>query len=147
MTTDDINEKIIDSMFGISRLIREVGVFNSSTSQITILQFQALMYISKQENVSMGDIANYFSIMLPTATTLTNKLIKADLVYRKNDQNDRRIVRIDLTQKGKDLLKEANKARNKKVSHFLAYMSMQEKKTLLDILKALQKRMEEENEK
>ena len=147
MANSDINEKIIDTMFGISRLIREKGFFNSDIAQLTMLQFQALLYISKHENVSMGDIANFFSIMLPTATTLTNKLFKADLVNRKIDQKDRRIVRIELTQKGNDLLKESKKARNKKMSHFLSYMSEFEKNALLDILKALQERMEDENEK
>lgn len=147
MTTTDINEKVIEKMFGISRFIREKGAFNSDVSQLTLLQSQALLFIHKHENATMGDIANNFSITLPTATTLVDKLIAADLIQRESDLKDRRVVRIVLSQKGTEILKEIKKARNKKVNNMLSYLSAEEKIKLLDILTNLHKRMEEEVER
>jgi DNA-binding MarR family transcriptional regulator len=147
MTKTDINEEIIETMFGLSRLIREKGFFNSNASNLTLLQFHTLLFIYKQKNVTMGDIATSFSITLPTATTLINKLISANLIERKSDQNDRRIVRIVASDKGKEILKETKKIRNKKIKNILSYLSADEKIKLLYILDDLQKRMEEEIEK
>lgn len=147
MAKIDVNESILERMFTISRLIRDGGVFHTQTNQLTLMQFQALIFVSKKQNVTMSDIANYFSITLPTTTTLVDKLIKSELITRESDEKDRRIVRIVLSKKGCDLLKEMKKARNKKLTRILSYLSEEERIKLYDILTSLQKRLEDEIEK
>ena len=48
---------------------------------------------------SISDIASSLCISKPNMTPIIDKLIKEDLVCRQEDCNDRRIIRIQLTQK------------------------------------------------
>ena len=90
----------------------------------------------------MGDIAEYFCIELPSATSLLNKLCDQKLVERYEDQEDRRMVMISLTDGGKTLVKQAMRERRKKLEMILSYLSKKERLELLTILKMLQNRLQ-----
>jgi DNA-binding MarR family transcriptional regulator len=81
---------------------------------LSVLQIQTLIFINQSQKVSMGDIAGYFGIELSSATSLINKLSKKKLIKRDEDQQDRRLVMIVLTNEGKKLLERAILERKKK---------------------------------
>lgn len=137
MTGNALNEEIAESMFTLSRLMKEEMTFDSETAQLTILQLQAMIFIKRNEAVTMTEVANHFNISLPTATSLSNKLVAAKLITRKSSNRDRRVVTLILTLKGKDLLLQAMKYRNAKLQTMLSYMSLEEKEQLLTIIKNL----------
>ena len=137
MTDKVLNEQIAECMFMLSRLMKEEMTFDSETAQLTILQLQALLFIKRNEAVTMTEVATHFGISLPTATSLSNKLVTAKLITRENNTTDRRIVTLVLTPKGKDLLIKAMKYRSAKLQTMLSYMSLPEKEQLLDIIKNL----------
>ena len=85
----------------------------------------------------MSDIAEYFHIELPSATSLVNKLCEQKLVARHGDPEDRRLVMITLTDEGKKYMEEAMNHRRKKLEKMLSYLSAVEKVQLLSILKTL----------
>ena len=53
----------------------------------------------------MTEISNRVQLDTPSITGYINRLIKEDLVIRIDDPNDRRLSRISLTDKGKDITK------------------------------------------
>jgi len=59
---------------------------------------------SKGGPVSMTDLAAASFISKPNLTTMVDRLCADGLVERSSDVNDRRIVNVTLTKKGKDLL-------------------------------------------
>jgi DNA-binding MarR family transcriptional regulator len=85
----------------------------------------------------MRDIAKCFSITMPSATALIDKLIEMKFVFRKNDETDRRIVKISLTKQGEKLLEEAMKQRMDKINKFLVSLSKKDKEDLLRILQKI----------
>lgn len=90
----------------------------------------------------MGDVAEYFHIELPSATSLLNKLCDQKLVERHEDENDRRLVMISLTNEGKKLLQQAMNQRRKKLEKTLSYLSEKEKNELLNIMKTLNNKLQ-----
>ena len=90
----------------------------------------------------MSDIAAYFRIELPSATSLVNKLCDQKLVERRADQNDRRLVLITLTADGKTMLEDAMCARRKKLEKILSYLSEKEKSDLSSIFKTLYNKLQ-----
>ncbi|OJU52129.1 MAG: hypothetical protein BGN96_07470 [Bacteroidales bacterium 45-6] len=56
--------------------------------------------------LTMTGIGNHLSVPKPQVTTLIDRLIAEELVERLNDEKDRRIIYIQLTEKGKGRFKE-----------------------------------------
>lgn len=134
--------ELVEIMFKISRIMKQEMSYTNNLMHLSILQIQTLIFLNQNKNRSMSDIAENFRIELPSATILLNKLCDHKLVERHGDQEDRRLVRISLTEKGKTLLKQAMYQRRKKVEKILSYLSEKEKSELLNILLTLSSRLQ-----
>lgn len=143
----DINSQLTEAIFTMSRLMKDQMSRTSQAGNLTIVQLQTLVFLKQHPHVPMSEIANYFKIELPSATSLINKLVREKLVTRKLDPKDRRLVRITLTDKGKNLLTQGMKERSRKIEKNLSYLSQEDKTNLLAILKKMIEKMEEQYEK
>lgn len=144
---EHINAQLIEIIFTLSRLMKDQMASRSDLSTLSFLQVQALVFLSRNKDVQMTDVAEAFRIELPSATSLVQKLVVSKLVARKTEKKDRRKVKVVLTEKGKKLLKTAMRKREKKIQNYLSLLSENEKKQLLHILKKMIIKMEEQNEK
>ena len=133
---------LVEMMFRVLRLMKDKMSFSNNLIHLSILQIQALFFLNKNKKVSMSDIADYFHIELPSATSLLNKLHDMKLVERHEDKEDRRLVIITLTDSGKTLLKQAMCERRKKLEKILLYLSEKQKLDLLNILETLNNKLQ-----
>ncbi len=134
---DEINNRILETMFRFFKSVKPTMSFHSKTSDLTMVQFEALILIKHNPDIQMKDLAEYFSITMPSATSLIDKLIEMKYANRKNDIKDRRIVKINLTKQGEKLLHEAMKQREIKINTLLASLSRKDKEELLRILETV----------
>lgn len=134
--------ELVDLMFKTFRLMKEEMSFTNNLTHLSILQIQTLIFLKHNKKTSMGDVAEYFHIELPSATSLLNKLCDHKLVERHEDENDRRLVMISLTNEGKKLLQQAINQRRKKLEKTLSYLSGKEKNELLNIMKTLTNKLQ-----
>lgn len=146
--TKGSDSELIEAIFKSFRLMKESMAFNSRMTHMSLLQIQALVFLKKSGHAQMTDIAKYFKIELPSATSLVAKLSKLKLVKRESDKKDRRIVRIALTVMGDKLLEQAMEERSRQMQKNLSYLDAEDKKDLLRIMNRLILKMEElQNEK
>lgn len=138
--------KFFEAMFKNSRLLRDKMNYSSDITQLSILQVQTLSLLKRQTSVQMTEIADYFHIELPSATSLLNKLVALQLVKRHQDSKDRRLVRITLTDEGDNLLKKAMDKKLTSIEHMLSYLSQEEQHELLRLVEKLNDRIEKNNE-
>ncbi|MDE2026290.1 MAG: MarR family transcriptional regulator [Patescibacteria group bacterium] len=138
--------KIIELFFEFSRHLKGSMSVKSQFADLSMLQMQALIFITTHPNSTMSEIAKHFSIELPSATSLVNKLYKTGLVERKNDKDDRRKIYVVLTEKGVQLLKEGKKIRKQQIEKILSYLSEAEKKQMQSILEKICRSMEVQHE-
>lgn len=141
-----LNDKIIDLVFDLTRLVKTGMSFDSGHRHLTVYQLQVLIFIAKQKQVRMVDLAQHFNITKPTATVLVNSLVKRGYLKRIIGREDKREVKVFLAGKGKKLLGQAMKYRSVKISHLLSYLSDQDKRNLEKILHSIVKRLKEEYE-
>src|ERR1700752_4853741 len=106
---DTLAQKFIEAMFKTSRLFRGQMNYSSTIAHLSFLQTQTLAYLKLHNNAQMGEIAEHFHIELPSATSLLSKLVALQLVKRQQDEKDRRLVRIVLTEEGNAILVLAKK--------------------------------------
>jgi DNA-binding MarR family transcriptional regulator len=57
-------------------------------NDLTIVQLHALIFIREDKNCQLNDVAQAFSITLPTANSLVEKLANLKLITKTHDKDD-----------------------------------------------------------
>ena len=92
-----------------------------------------VMFLISQNSQTIKQIAEKFQITPSAATQLVDNLVEDDLLIRKEDEDDRRKINVELTAKGKDRLKQAKKLRFEKIEKMFEPLSNQELMQLKNI--------------
>ena len=71
---------------------------------LTMPKIRVLFLIGRSGPVSVGQVASGLGIAQPSATEIIEKLVGKGLVERTADPSDRRIVRVGLTERGKEMI-------------------------------------------
>lgn len=106
----------------------------------SVVHIKVLEYIAREKSPSMTDIADHLRITSPGATMIADKLIELKELDRKADPTDRRIVRLVITEKGRQVLEHGMKCMKKLISVRLASLSKTEQKQFAEILTKLIKK-------
>jgi DNA-binding MarR family transcriptional regulator len=97
-------EELVSHIFIMGRLMRDRMHKHIGTGQCTMMEFETLKYVKDAGKPHMRDVAKTFHVTPPAATLMIDGLVKAKLLARVLDPNDRRSVRVAITPKGKQLL-------------------------------------------
>ena len=73
---------------------------------ITAPQWSVLVRLWEEDNQAPSEICRRLFFDRPTMTGIIDRMESRGLVHRKRDESDRRVIRIQLTKKGKDLQKK-----------------------------------------
>lgn len=79
---------------------------NLSHDKLNHSHFQIMAVLKEQGTLPISEIGKKLLISTPNMTKLLNKLIDEEMVERIPDKKDRRIINIELTQKGHKYLDE-----------------------------------------
>ena len=129
-------ERLLPLMFEMGRLLKS-EITRNGESVVSFLHLETLRFIQERENPTMSDVADYLKIAPPSATALVNGLFKEGIIERTADPTDRRIVRLSLSVKGKDFIKQAMRQREKAFAQVTASLSIKDCKELVRILKII----------
>jgi DNA-binding MarR family transcriptional regulator len=135
--SEEINNRVSAAFFRVLKNMRDVMSFESKTSSLTMIQLNALIFVKKNREVQMKDLAKRFSVTMPTATSLVDKLIASGYLSRKTYPKDRRVVKIQINRTGQKLLDEAIRQRSSKIDGLLSSLSREDKGELLRILEKI----------
>ncbi|KOR26623.1 MarR family transcriptional regulator [Clostridium sp. L74] len=70
---------------------------------------KVIIYLKHNGNCSISKIAKDLLISKPNMTPIIDKLISENMVTRYTDSRDRRIIRVELTEKGTIFIKDQEK--------------------------------------
>jgi MarR family transcriptional regulator, organic hydroperoxide resistance regulator len=104
------DEEISETVQALRRIVKAIEDYSHDVSQsfgITGPQLWALKTISQSGTMPLGQLSKMMYLHPSTITGLVDRLESRSLVSRGRDQNDRRVVTVELTQIGKDLAKKA----------------------------------------
>lgn len=71
--------------------------------------FETLRLLEKEENVTAGRIAEYLDIKPSSVTQIIKKLEEAGTANRVKSKNDARIIFVELTDKGREIISDKGK--------------------------------------
>lgn len=125
----------------VDYIIRRKGREILSDFNITVPQFTALQILINQGNMTIGELSQKMALACSTITDLIDRMEKSELVVRKKDEKDRRVVRIEVLPNGYNILEKVLNKRIEFLSLKLADFSDEDKNKLNIGLKALYEAM------
>ncbi|WP_294375036.1 MarR family winged helix-turn-helix transcriptional regulator [uncultured Clostridium sp.] len=133
---DDINKLFVE-IFNNIKDIEEKSLSHKDISDISITEIHAIEAIGINSEKTMSEIAQNLNITLGTLTSCINKLIKKGYVERKRTEEDRRVVLVKLTEKGKNAYNYHKEFHHDMVNNTIKTLKDDETKILISSLEKL----------
>lgn len=105
--------------------------------RLTIQQLRVLGYLYRQPGSSLGDLARWRDVSLPTMSKMVQCLVNRELVSRVPDPDNRRAIRITLTPAGEELYRTILAGLQQRLTPLFSDVEPAERVTLLDSLELL----------
>ncbi|OPX85231.1 MAG: putative HTH-type transcriptional regulator YusO [Pelotomaculum sp. PtaB.Bin117] len=102
-------EQVADDLLALMACVRDKFIRPAeliTRSRISHVQFFAISVLRRSGSLSMSELAGKMQISKQQLTPLVYKLIDNGLLIRKTDEKDRRIVRIEATETGRNMFDE-----------------------------------------
>lgn len=120
-------------------LSKTVNMFTRSLAEvvkgkISIPQFIVLRILYDSGRSSVSQMAAKLQITPSAVTYLGDSLVRAGLIERVRDENDRRMVWLKTTAKGLELVGELEKGRREEMERITSRLSARELEALVHIL-------------
>jgi MarR family transcriptional regulator, organic hydroperoxide resistance regulator len=139
------------------KLIREIHQIGQAISQsmgqyacgawidldLTIGQLKSLVFIDFEGSTCVKDLASALKMAPSNATNLVDSLVKAGLVSREENPDDRRMLLLETTPKGENLITNLRESALRQMSDLLTQFSLEELRALANGLNPLVKLMQE----
>ena len=134
----DEGQQQIDAVMRASRVL--VSVVARSLAEVedvvTLPQFRVLVMIAGHGPQNLGSVAAALGVHPSNATRLCERLVVAGLVDRADDPQDRRFLRLVLTDEGHRLVETVMQHRRTAIAQVMSRMSASRRRTVSAALEA-----------
>ena len=86
---------------------------------LTTAQMKVLFLFEDSNKFTMGELSSLYSVSVSTMTSMVDRLFQNGMLKREQDKNDRRIVLVSLTAKGRKVLTKLVDSRREVLGGFL----------------------------
>lgn len=100
-------------------VFRTLGELDVSLTQIKLLHLLA----ADEDGVPLKDLAERMSLSLPAISRSVDGLLLRGLVDRRENETDRRMKQVRITQRGRDVTRRVNEARLSLLEQFTATLT------------------------
>jgi len=131
--TKKLND-ILVSLFNSVLKMEEDAIKSSSRHNLSITEVHTLTAIGAGKAKTMTQVATSLKISVSTLTTAINKLVDKKYVNRFRVPEDRRIVKIELTEEGIEAVQEHEAFHNKMIDDVVSELKEEEQGILIQSL-------------
>lgn len=120
----------------MARVIRKKLIFDSET-KFNPLQFHALMVIKERDGITMKQFADALRVTSPSATSFADRLVKLKWIRRRQDPENRKLVRLEMTPAGNTMIASAMTHHATVMRDIFSRLSDKDQRELVRILHSL----------
>ncbi|MDA2730731.1 MarR family transcriptional regulator [Bacillus cereus] len=131
-------DKIQALAFSIGKKMQTELLEQMQATGLTPPQFYILKILDNYGASRATKLAKKMYVKPSAITVMIDRLIDQELVERYHDKDDRRVVIIELTKKGKARVEEAMVARNEHIAKYFSHLELQEREDLLRLFEKLE---------
>ncbi|MBN1913112.1 MAG: MarR family transcriptional regulator [Candidatus Omnitrophica bacterium] len=117
-----------------------------SKGKITLPQFLILDLLDKGGALKMTALSLFMEVTTAAMTGLVERLVKCGYVKRAFDPGDRRIIKIELSKKGAELVRKISQQRRQMIIKIFGQISEEERANYLNILLRIRDILNKEKE-
>lgn len=136
-TYHEFVEDIEKSLRLVAAAVRRKGRVLLRDYDITSPQFDALIVLNNEGELTIGELSGKLYLAYSTTTDLVDRLERAGYVARQRDLTDRRVVRVQLRQPGIDMIEAVLAARRAYLDVVLENVDLATRQTILHSLELL----------
>jgi DNA-binding MarR family transcriptional regulator len=119
-------------------LFEAMGVLELGMTQIKLLH----QLEEAPSALTLKDLAERIKLSLPAASRTIDDLVRRGFVERHEDEDDRRMKRVSVTDRGRHVIRKLNAARLNGLEQFAQTLTDDERRALGDALQVLLRRPE-----
>ncbi|WP_462271222.1 MarR family winged helix-turn-helix transcriptional regulator [Ligilactobacillus agilis] len=124
-----INDSLVRIYSGIM-WIEENELCKSKFNDLTMREMHAIHAISMYDHKSASEVAKELHLTPGTLTAMVDRLVRKGYVKRLRSEDDRRVIRLGLTKKGRVIYRAHEAFHNMMVRSFLKDLDATEIKTI-----------------
>ena len=109
---------------------------------LTLAQLKSLFFIAAKGKTNFKKVAEALNVTPPNVTGIIDKLVEQGLVTRTENQEDRRIMLLEATEKGQELLNNLRESHVNQMTQILGNLTAEELTSLVNCYKDLKKAAE-----
>ena len=138
----DNKEEVADKLIFAFVQFKKVKFHHKEIEGITHGEMHVLFCMRKgfkneKEGIKVSQLSKKLRVAAPTITQQVNALESRGFVKRTMDLKDRRVVRIQLTDKGEEILKKAQKQFHNMVYDIVDYLGEEDSAKFVELLNKL----------
>lgn len=139
--TEIISENLIKAFMKFKKLrVNEMSLNPNHThnglkhSEIMILHELVKLEKNSPEGVSVSNISQSLCVKPPSITPVITSLEQKNMIERTMDISDRRIIRVNITEKGSQFVAENKQHLIEKVNGLVDYLGKEKSETLANLI-------------
>ena len=138
MQTPDPLVATLQEWFGIFRRRMMGSLFTYARDKgLTMAQLGAMFHIYQKGACGVSDIGTDLGVTNSAASQMLERLVQLKLITRSEDPSDRRVKQIVITDKGRQILQESNKANQDWLESLVRIMDADENERVSNALTTL----------
>ena len=134
MKNTKINQQLEDVLMAFRQNVTTSILKEAKGSGFSLSHFEVIMYIARNGEVTMKDIAAWLNITPPSASVLVDVLVDKKLVTRVQSSKDRRTIHIALNKEAHKFMYSIHKKKMLMFKKMLSKISDDDKEILTRIL-------------
>jgi DNA-binding MarR family transcriptional regulator len=138
---DEIIARLAELQRGLGRFFARDRSLPIMASNLTMQQLKVVMFLSFHGSTSGQELARHLHVGLGTVTGIVDRVVAQGLATRREDPNDRRIRRVELTEAGKRLTAEIVDAGTTGYRRLLEHLDTETLRTMETVMRKIQQAM------
>lgn len=140
MNNINLSKRVERMVFLIPEVLKRLfrGISEDSIN-LPPAQTKVLHTIGHKGQQKMSELSQFLGVEMSTMTVVVDALVKQGYVQRKSDENDRRVVLVDLTAKGKENFKKIKEQMKKNITKLFANLSEANQNKMIDSFEKIYK--------
>lgn len=136
VSPDECAHAVLEGVPLVMRYIR-TEMRSHRAPDLSVAQFRALVYVSRQEGPSLSDVAEHLGLTAPSTSVMVEGLVSRGLVGRQVHPDDRRRVTLALTPAGQAGMESAHELTESRLAERLAELAAPDRAAIVQGMQAL----------
>lgn len=143
----DFADEAVELIPQIFNLVIRDDQFQCKDFELTISQLRILRILHNRGKVTMTQLSEELHVAPPSTTSTTDRLVNQGFISRRHDPEDRRVVRVTLTPKGKSMMNKFLQVKKSRWHQIMVSLSKKDRENLILTLRRLVSLLEKADER